>query len=488
MFIREVAVKNFRLFKDEFVLGESHIAVPNGRNLGSGLTVIVGENGVGKSSILDAISFPLISYRAETIQLSDFTDIQSPVEVLLGASSNFTVKKTMSGDFEATGFRFIAKLREQNSTRYAVGTSVSEAYFVPVDATSFRQNSPDLRVAVDNPFAGSRFNENDCLFIDKNRTKILESGTYSPTRFDRLLDNLNFLYLKANNNQPLRLHESLDSLINSSANENTTESENTITIENESLNEAFQEFKDITGYTVELNFIEDALPYKKAFLGFTDLNHKQIPIEKIGSGYQMFLALICQQKISLQSGKKLIMLIDEVELHLHPKLQKALVDLLLKLSKDTQIILTSHSPELLKDLQRNKFHKIISIVRSGTSLEVNPIDKFVLPLPTVSETNYVAFNLASMEYFIELYNYFGEINGCSSVTSIDRLFGVSNADLIEWKKEDGTTQSLSTYSCIRNKFHHPSNTLNDSKFTMNYNSVARAINELRQRIVPQTRF
>lgn len=476
MFIKEVSVKNFRLFKDDFVLGESHIAVPNGRNLGSGLTVIVGENGVGKSSILDAISFPLISYRAETIQLSDFTDIQSPIEVLLEADSNFTVKKTMSGDFKATGFRFVAKLREQNSTRYAVGTSVSEAYFVPVNATSFRQNSPDLRVAVDNPFAGSRFTENDYLFIDKNRTKVLESGTYSTTRFDRLLDNLNFLYLRANNNQPPKLHEAIRALVNPVTNETA--------IENKALNEAFDEFKSITGYKVEVNFIEDALPYKKAFLGFMDINHQQIPIEKIGSGYQMFLALLCQQKISVQSGKKLIVLIDEVELHLHPKLQKSLVDLLLKLSKNSQIILTSHSPELLKDLQRNKFHKIIAIVRDGEGIEVNPISKYVLPLPTVSETNFVAFNLASMEYFIELYNHFGEINGCSDVASIDRLFGVQNTDLIEWERDDGTSQRLSIYSCIRNKFHHPTNTLNDSKFAMDYESISSAINDLRQKIAP----
>lgn len=474
MFISNVTIKNFRLFKSEFELDDENLAIPDGTHKGSGLTVLVGENGVGKSSVLDAISFPLISYKAESIQLSDFTDIHHPIEVNLESDSDFTVKKSMSGEFEAKGFKFIAKVREQNSSRYAVGTTVSDAYFVPADSASVRDGSPDLRVAVENPFAGPRFNENDYIFIDKNRIKTLETGTYSRTRFDRLLDNLNFLYLRANSSEPLGLHDAIESLVNPEGAEEP--------INNEFLDQAFAEFSRITGYDVSLNFIEDAQPYKKAFLGFTDLEHRQIPIDKIGSGYQMFLALICQQKLSLQSGRKLIILIDEVELHLHPKLQKNLVDLLLDLSKTAQIIITSHSPELLKDMQKNKYHKINAIVRDEEEIKVNPLEKFVLPLPTVSETNYVAFNLASMEYFIELYNQFGEMNEVSSVAEIDPLLGIPKSELIEWVRDDGSTQTLSVYSCIRNKFHHPTNRLNDAKFSMDYDSVAEAIDFLRSKI------
>jgi AAA15 family ATPase/GTPase len=472
MFIKSVKLKNYRLFKDGFQLKETHLAVPDGINTGSGLTILVGENGTGKSSILDGIALPLISYRAESIQLHDFCNIQQPVEVVIKSDVAFTVKKTMSGEFSAIGFKFVAKLREQNSTRFAVGTSVSDTYFIPEDSGSVRAGSPDLRIAVQNPFAGPRFNENDYVFIDKNRIKTLESGTYSTTRFDRLLDNFNFLYLKANNNEPLQLHEAIDSLIN-------TGDEN---IGNELLEQAFQYFEEITGYQVKLNFIDDTLPYKKAFLAFTSMDRAQIPIEKIGSGYQMFLALICQHKLSLQSGKKLILLIDEVELNLHPRLQRSLVDLLLEISKTTQIILSSHSPELLKDLQKNSHHKTNALVRSGDTVTINPINKFVLPLPTVSETNYVAFGLASMEYYIELYNQFGEMNSCETVAAIDRAFNLPATELIAWERENGVIQNLSKYSCIRNKFHHPNNRLNDDKFSYDYDAISGAIDYLRQRI------
>lgn len=473
MFIQSATFKNYRAFGQEFTLKNTNLAVPDGINAGSGLTVLVGENGVGKSSILDGIALPLISYKADAVELHDFNDIKQPIEIVLDAAESFTVKKSMSGDFTASGFKFVSKVRGQNSSKYLVGTTVSDTYFIATGSSAPREGSPDLRTAVDNPFAGPRFSDNDYVFIDKNRVKTLETGTYSTTRFDRVLENLNFLYLKANNNEPLELHSAVNNIINTGEGDD---------IANELLEQAFSYFEEITGYKVNLNFIDDTLPYKKAFLGYTDFDHAQLPIEKIGSGYQMFLALICQHKLSLQSGKKLVMLIDEVELNLHPRLQRKLVDLLLEITKNSQVIITSHSPELLKDMQRNRKHKTNVLIRDTDGITINPINKFVLPIPTVSETNFVAFNLASMEYFIELYNQFAENSGTETIAATDRALAVPEAEKVDWEHADGHTQRLSVYSCIRNKFHHPNNRRNDGKFEMDYKDIAAAIEYLRQKV------
>jgi|ADGO01.1.fsa_nt_gi Predicted ATP-dependent endonuclease of the OLD family len=469
MFIKSVKISNYRIFQNAFELTSEHIGVPDGSTPGSGLTVLVGENGVGKTSILEAIALPLISYRADGLAVGDFNSIQNNVEVAITAETAFSVKRTIRGNFNAVGFKFVGKLRSQSSVRYLVDTVVTDSFFIPADDESIAEGSPDLRTAVDNPFAGSRFGENDYIFIDKNRIKVLESGTYSTTRFDRVLEDLNFQYLQVNN-PPLGINAAVEELISHEAIDSA-------------LSSAFEAFKELTGYKVKINLIHDILPYKRAFLCYTDMDSSQIPVEKMGSGYQMLLALICQQYLSLQSGRKLIVLIDEVELHLHPKLQKQLVNLLLELSKTAQIILTSHSPELLKDLQKNQSRKINAVVREGDLITINPLDKFVLPVPTISETNYVAFNLASMEYFIELYNQVGEANGVSSVAAIDNLLRDSSTQLVDWERDDGTTQQLTQYSCIRNKFHHPSNRLNDSKFLFDYEAVTAAITFLRAKLV-----
>jgi predicted ATP-dependent endonuclease of OLD family len=470
MFIKNVSIKNFRIFKDGFSFPDNTIGIPDGATKGSGLTILVGENGVGKTSILEAMALPLISYRTDSLELNDFCDINSNVDIEVHSNENFKVKRTIRGDFQAKGFRFTAKLRAQNSSKFMVGTAVNDTLFVPADGVSIDAGSPDLRTAVGNPFIGARFNDNEYLYIDKTRTKNLESGMFSASRFDRILDNFNFQYLQTNNNEPLAVHQTISDLIDAES------------ISNELLSEAFSDFKDKTGYEVSLNFLDDALPFKKAFLGFSDLDRKQIPISKLGSGYQMFLSLICQQKLSLRSGKKLILLIDEIELHLHPKLQKELVDILLEFSKTSQIILTTHSPELLKDLQKNKKHKINVLVRDGDSIAVNPIKKYVLSMPTISETNFVAFNLASMEYFIELYNCYGELNKVSSVTAIDRFLVADGMPTQAWNRDDGPSQNLTMISCVRNKFHHPINTLNDRSIDMSYEAVLGYAETLRSKI------
>jgi len=474
MFIKNVVIENFRIFKERFSFPVGRIGIPDGGTKGSGLTVIVGENGVGKTSILEALALPLISYKSDALELNDFCDISSNVEIEVEADSNFTVKKTIRGDFQAKGFKFIAKVRQQNSNRFMVGTAVNDTLFIPADGESIAEGSPDLRTAVTNPFVGARFSDNEYVYIDKTRTKNLESGMFTASRFDKILDNFNFQYLQANNNQPMAVHQAVSDLINADS------------ISNDLLSEAFADFKLKTGYEVCLNFIDDALPYKRAYLGFTDLDRKQIPISKLGSGYQMFLSLICQQKLSLQSGKKLILLIDEIELHLHPKLQKQLVDILLEFSKTSQIILTSHSPELLKDLQKNKKHLVNVLVRDGAAIAVNPIKKFVLPMPTISETNFVAFNLASMEYFIELYNHYGELNKVSSVTAIDRFLAADGTPTILWERDDAPNQNLTMISCVRNKFHHPTNALNDSRIDMTYEAILGYIETLRTKIAAST--
>lgn len=473
MFVKNVAIENFRVFKNKFNLPEGSIGIPDGTNKGSGLTVLVGENGVGKTSILEAIALPLISYRPDSLEFSDFCEVGRSVNIEVVADNNFSVKRIIRGNFQAKGFKFIAKVRQQNSSRL-VGTAVNDTLFIPADDEDIEEGSADLRTAVANPFAGARFNDNEFVYIDKTRTKNLESGLFSPSRFDRILDNFNFQYLQANNNEPMAVHQAISDLINADA------------ISNEMLSEAFEDFKQKTGYEVSLNFLDDTLPYKKAYLGFTDQDHKQIPISKLGSGYQMFLSLICQQKLSLQSGRKLVLLIDEVELHLHPKLQKELVDILLEYSKTSQIILTSHSPELLKDLQKCKHHKVNVLVRDGARIKVNPVQEYVLSMPTISETNFVAFNLASMEYFIELYNRFGELNNVSSVAAIDRHLATSGETLHTWMRDDGSNQQLTMVSCVRNKFHHPINTQNDSALNlaenMNYDSILAYTEALRTKI------
>ena len=63
MFISKVQIKNFKLFKTEDNFEIDNLNIPDSENIGSGLTVVVGENGCGKSTIMEAIALTLLEYK-----------------------------------------------------------------------------------------------------------------------------------------------------------------------------------------------------------------------------------------------------------------------------------------------------------------------------------------------------------------------------------------------------------------------------------------
>ena len=53
MFIENIKIKNFKCFKENSV----DLCIPDGKTLGSGLNIFVGENNAGKSSFFEAVYF-----------------------------------------------------------------------------------------------------------------------------------------------------------------------------------------------------------------------------------------------------------------------------------------------------------------------------------------------------------------------------------------------------------------------------------------------
>lgn len=74
MFIERIQIKNYRLFSSDVLFEISDLNIPDNENLGSGLTIFVGENGCGKSTLLDAFAMPYVSYKADSFSLADIND------------------------------------------------------------------------------------------------------------------------------------------------------------------------------------------------------------------------------------------------------------------------------------------------------------------------------------------------------------------------------------------------------------------------------
>ena len=441
MFIKSLTIKNFRLFPSERDFKIDNINTPNGTNEGSGLNVFVGENGSGKTALLDAVALPVLEYKTENFGIENFNDPSKKVEVNIYSKEEFEVDGTMpKSSFKAKGFLFEAGIRSKRS-KYLSSIVVSDQKFIRVDPLKPKDNSPDLRVSVNNPFKGKRFSENDVLFLDRNRLFQTRSGNFNTTKFDRLMEDFSYQYLKNTKADIANLNEDLDEKIKKDK------------VENNFLSEAVKKFQEISGSQIKLDFLDNYQPFKNAFFATKKDNNQQISLSNLGSGYEMIFALLYSFYLAQQSGKQLIVLIDESELHLHPRLQEKFVEFLLEFSKKAQIILASHSPLLVKQLSVNEKVKIRVLKSDGQ--QVLEIEKRVLSYISANETNFLAFNLATEEYHNELYEELKSMHGeDKKYKPFDNDFFVTAKGETKNSPWKGSQNEVSEHTFIRNQIHH----------------------------------
>lgn len=440
MYISQITIQNYRLFPADKAFKIDGINVPDDAKEGSGLNVFVGENASGKTSLLEAFALPLLEFKSEGFSVEDMHDPKEKVEIKVLSEKDFEVAGTMpNGSFKAKGFEFKASKRAKDNKTYLSSMIVTDQLFIKVDPLKPKDGSPDLRVSVNNPFKGKRFSENDVILLDRNRLYQTRSGSFNTTRFDRLMEDFSHQYVK-NTENISNLNTDLDAKIKKDKVENTF------------LEEAIKKFKEISDTQIHLDFIDNHRPFKAAYFVKVKDNNQQIPINNLGSGYEMIFALLYSYYMAKQSGKQLIVLIDEPELHLHPALQEKFVKFLLEISKDAQVFLTTHSPLLIKQLAFNDEVRTL-ILKEGQNVSVLPDRK--LSYVSANETNFLAFNLATEEYHNELFEELKYINGATKpIKNFDNDFFVSTKGEPKISPWMANPNEVSVHTFIRNQIHH----------------------------------
>ncbi len=108
--------------------------------------------------------------------------------------------------------------------------------------------------------------------------------------------------------------------------------------------------------------------------GLTDLSYRPIPprglmvnkhgvelrVDQLSTGERVFLAMAgdLARRLAMLAGddpggasKRAIVLIDEVELHLHPRWQRKILPWMLQAFPQCQFIVTTHSPQVIGDIE-----------------------------------------------------------------------------------------------------------------------------------------
>ena len=484
-FIDKITIENFRCFEKQ----ELKLQVPDGINDGSGLNILIGENANGKTTILEAISFISQStYSSENkLNIGDFRDKDAEIVVKADMDTfNCKLPFPYSGCyFESNGIEFRAKCRDRKSPGKLLSSAfqVSENYmtlyptYKKADGTDSGKEIPPLHKV----FSNNDLEEEINVFLfDKNRTRQIASGTFRTT-FDRICEDLNWRFSKKVDITTL---ETLAENVGGEYFKNVIETAQKGT--GVKLAKEVSEFFDNKDYeNLRIELLNLLHPFSNAFFALRrDGELKQIKTRELGSGIEMVVTLLLLKSIAGESKGAIVYLIDEPELHLHPKAQDKLVSLLLEQSKDKQIILSTHSPYMFKDCISKGVGLTIFSRDSNNNIvlsDANSAGWRKLPWgPSWGQINYYAFGLASVEFLNELYGYLQESTQHFKQSAIDSFFvgkGLSQDKvwirLSNGNQEQPEEVTLPTY--VRNSIHHPENKLNP-KYTQE--EMGKAISQL----------
>ena len=192
-------------------------------------------------------------------------------------------------------------------------------------------------------------------------------------------------------------------------------------------------------YNGETNLIEY---FEREINGEDDnITYTPLPFKKLASGFKSIIALAGdmivrlsknQPKVKDPSELKGIVLIDEIDLHLHPKLQKQLIGQFSKVFPKIQFIVSTHSPIPLLGAESNSV--ILKVNRTKEhGIQVEKVD---IDLKNLTPNLVLTSGIFDMEDFISIQNEnISEVRTEDSMTEMEENDKVAKY-LEEFEKSD----------------------------------------------------
>jgi predicted ATP-dependent endonuclease of OLD family len=360
MKIKKVTINNFRSFKNSTTI-----------DFEENYTTLVGKNGVGKTSILEAINLATsFSFTEGKIKPDDFNSDTEPIEIEVEFDNYFFLRIADWAKLPSKKIKFVAKYRDKSSPGKAFSTIFTTKHVVILEcyqkydelkpsliSTSYVPLGVQLNtetknyeywVKKKNKFKEIQerlleIHEQDILenfprifYFSKERDKDLKPGYF--TTFQKILDELNWRFFKdyktSERNDYVKNWEDIYSFIINKVEDPK---------QSKIINPLKDKIKDFLGEnfkSFEISLFNLRQPFDDAFFSLRD-NDKIITLSRMASGELMIIAYFLLKLTSELSKEEIIFLIDDPELHLHPQLQYKLFEEI-KLSQ-FQHILTTHS-------------------------------------------------------------------------------------------------------------------------------------------------
>ena len=200
----------------------------------------------------------------------------------------------------------------------------------------------------------------------------------------------------------------------------------------------------------------EGLKWQDVFKGISIAGDGDIPINKRGSGVKRLILLSffrAKAEQAVLDNANVIYAIEEPETSQHTKNQIILINSLKELSRNTQIIITTHSSVVVRNLQ---FDDLRIVVENETGKGIENAKQGLLSYPSLNEINYLVFDDVSEAYHDELYSELKEKEKELWKTFNDLQPKLKYIRESEDKKSTKEEQKSLT-EIIRHQIHHPEN-------------------------------
>ncbi|WLI73387.1 AAA family ATPase [Halomonas alkalicola] len=359
------------------------------------LTVLVAENGQGKSSVLDALrialwpfvgSFDLARGNANDPGNGIAIDDVRLVKMAKGdMARQLPAEVSVTGDFgtgrEKTWSRRRISERKSTKTRDASATSFVKQWAGQLQRQVRDPDMPDLDLPVFGYYGTGRLWQEQKLTTKARQADVSdESDFYIRTfayrnclnpasSYSHFREWFTWLF-KSYREEQIRQLESLNS------NQAPIAAAESI----HAVQQAIDSFLEpITGW----HSLTYSVTHEKALV----LEHPQhgiLKVDQLSDGIRSVLAMVGDiayrsVKLNPQLGRKApqqasgVILIDEVDMHLHPFWQQRILQQLRKAFPRLQFVVTTHSPQVLSSVKQEHV-RLLSQDESGQFIAATPVD------------------------------------------------------------------------------------------------------------------
>ncbi len=418
MFIKKIKIQNFRGIKEltdfEF----------------KNLSLVVGENGTSKTSILEAVNFCLSPhFLSGRIKHTDFYNGENDeIKIVLEFNGNFKVLLPdgyAKQEVECNKICLEIKKRDKAAPNKAFSDiAVVSHYVLPVTERKKIIDKGTEKEYWEKERKGHKPEKPSILRFDKRlltfplESEGLPKSFYFPkNREKQLYKGFNTSILSVFDDFNWRFNREIKKIETAkgfSGEKFTTQKNNFETsilekIDEKSQQKTFQalnkKLEEVGLSKADLSLINCNAPFDSAFLS-QKLESLDLPISQLGSGVEMVVSLLFLETMAEISKENLLILIDEPELHLHPKLQNNLINHIVSNSDKNQFLLSTHSPLFVKQTLSNENNEIQihCLEKEKEEVKILELENRALPYMSANEINFIAFGLPTEEYHNELYN------------------------------------------------------------------------------------